>query len=77
MADGEIGMFLCQRWGGRFHRPGMAPVDVRFSDGAVLPGGTEDKHLQYRGDGVPDFLGGWGTGRRSLHPEDNARWEEF
>ena len=33
--DVESGIILCRRWGGRFHGPGMAPVGVQFSDGAV------------------------------------------
>ena len=55
----------------------MAPVGVRFADGDIRLGGTADKRLQDRGDGVSDLMDGRGTGRQSLYLEDDGRGEEL
>ena len=61
------GNFVCQRWGGCFHRPGMDPVGVRFADGAVWLGGTVDNFFLDHGGGVL----GYGQTKRTL-----VGWQE-
>ena len=46
----------------------MSPVGVRFTDGAVWPGGTAEKNSQDRGDGMMAFTGGRGTCTRNPTP---------
>ena len=68
-AECEVIMLLCGRQDGGLHQPGGAPYLVWHADEILQLGGTEDKHQENRGYGVPTIPGVWGTGIQSLNTE--------
>ena len=55
----------------------MAPDLVRYSYRDLLTSGDEDECLENCWGGLSPMLGGQGTGRRSLYPEDDGGREEL
>ena len=62
----KAAFFLCWRRYGGLYWPVVDPYHVQSSDGAIWPGGTENKCQEKNGDGVPPIPGRRGKVRGSM-----------